>query len=108
MAIARSRRLRKKLHLDEFQEIGFIVNWNFSESVTTASIDTFLNTFIKEVVEPNGLGFGGSGYLDWEGIICLQKVGKCTEQHRALIADWLISNGMANVETSELYDIWWD
>lgn len=108
MAITRSRRLRKKLHLDEFQEIGFTVNWNFAEGATAESIDSFLNTFINEAVNPNGLGFGGSGYLDWEGIICLQKVGSCTEEHRKLIADWLTNNGMANVETSELYDIWWE
>ncbi|AWH87504.1 YggL family protein [Limnobaculum parvum] len=108
MAQQRSRRLRKKLHLDEFQEIGFTANWNFAQGTDIDTIDAFINRMIKEVIEPNGLGFGGSGYLDWEGIICLQKIGSCTEEHRTLIANWLTQNGMENVETSELYDIWWE
>lgn len=29
MAKNRSRRLRKKMHIDEFQEIGFSVAWSF-------------------------------------------------------------------------------
>ncbi|AKJ42422.1 YggL family protein [Pragia fontium] len=108
MAQPRSRRLRKKLHLDEFQEIGFTVNWNFTQDTDIDTIDAFVNRFIKEVIEPNGLGFGGSGYIDWEGIVCLQKIGSCTEEHRKIVADWLTQNGMENVETSELYDIWWE
>lgn len=29
MAKNRSRRLRKKMHIDEFQELGFSVAWRF-------------------------------------------------------------------------------
>lgn len=29
MAKNRSRRLRKKMHIDEFQELGFSVQWAF-------------------------------------------------------------------------------
>ena len=31
MAKNRSRRLRKKMHIDEFQELGFSVAWRFPE-----------------------------------------------------------------------------
>lgn len=34
MAKNRSRRLRKKMHIDEFQELGFSVAWHFSQRLT--------------------------------------------------------------------------
>ncbi|WP_241650511.1 50S ribosome-binding protein YggL, partial [Rosenbergiella collisarenosi] len=39
MAVNRSRRLRKKLHLDEFQEFGFSVAWSFPAGTDTTTID---------------------------------------------------------------------
>ncbi len=104
----RSRRLRKKLHIDEFQELGFSVNWLFAEGTDVAVVDSTLDAFIEELVEPNGLAFDGSGYLSWEGLICLQKIGKCTDEHRALVTKWLEARGMKEVKTSELFDIWWE
>ena len=55
------------------------------------------------MIEPNKLAFDGSGYLSWEGLICLQEIGKCTEEHQAIVR-----KGLADVRTSELFDIWWD
>lgn len=108
MAQARSRRLRKKLHLDEFQEFGFTVEFSFKEGTPIEEIDTTIDAFINEVIEPNGLAFDGSGYLNWEGIICLQKIGKCTEEHREIVGKWLEQHGLTEVKTSELFDVWWD
>ena len=34
MAKNRSRRLRKKMHIDEFQELGFSVAWRFPEGTS--------------------------------------------------------------------------
>jgi uncharacterized protein YggL (DUF469 family) len=62
MAKNRSRRLRKKMHIDEFQEIGFSVAWRFPEG-TEEHIDSTVNDLIEEVIEPNKLAFDGSGYL---------------------------------------------
>lgn len=107
MAQARSRRLRKKLHIDEFQEFGFTVSFNFKEGTTVDAIDETLDDFIKEAIEPNGLAFDGGGYLNWEGIICLQKIGKCTEEHREIVIKWLEQRGLVDVKASELFDVWW-
>ena len=107
MAQARSRRLRKKLHIDEFQEFGFTVSFNFKEGTTVDVIDETLDDFIKEAIEPNGLAFDGGGYLNWEGIICLQKIGKCTEEHREIVIKWLEQRGLVDVKASELFDVWW-
>lgn len=108
MAQARSRRLRKKLHLDEFQEIGFTVEFSFKEGTPLEEIDQTVEAFINEAIEPNGLAFGGSGYLNWEGVVCLQKVGKCTDEQRQIIGNWLEQRGLDNVKVSELFDVWWD
>lgn len=108
MAVQRSRRLRKKLHIDEFQEIGFGVNWRFAEGTSIDEVDRLVNLFIEEVIVPQGLFFEGSGYLAWEGLVGLQKIGKCTEQHQESVKQWLESHQMQDVVISEMFDIWWD
>ncbi|CAI0850181.1 Uncharacterized protein conserved in bacteria [Serratia entomophila] len=108
MAKNRSRRLRKKLHIEEFQELGFSVAWRFAEGTAVEDIDSTLDAFIDEVIEPNGLAFDGSGYLQWEGLICLQKIGHCTDAHRELVKNWLEARKLTEVKVSDLFDIWWD
>lgn len=108
MATQRSRRLRKKMHIDEFQELGFSVAWRFQEGATEEKIDSTLNDFINEVIEPNGLAYDGSGYLHWEGLICLQQTGKCTDEHRELVRKWLQDRKLEDIQVTELFDVWWD
>lgn len=108
MAQARSRRLRKKLHIDEFQELGFSVSFRFPEGTSVEDIDQLMDKFVDEVIEPQGLAFEGSGYLHWEGLICLQKLGHCTEEHRQLVSRWLEEQKLTEVKVSDLFDIWWD
>lgn len=60
------------------------------------------------MIEPNKLAFDGSGYLAWEGLICTHEVGKCTEEHQALIRKWLEDHKLEDVRVSELFDVWWD
>jgi len=103
----RSNRLRKKLRVDEYQELGFDVAWQFNEGITGEELDTFINNFFAEVIEPNGLGFGGEGDHIWHGLICTQKLGKCTEEHRQAVEKWLNENGAKSAKVSELYDVWW-
>ncbi|STR43865.1 tRNA (guanine46-N7-)-methyltransferase [Klebsiella michiganensis] len=38
MATNRSRRLRKKMHIDEFQEVGFSVAWRFADGTSEEQI----------------------------------------------------------------------
>ena len=56
----------------------------------------------------NKLAFDGSGYLSWEGLICMQEIGKCTEEHQAIVRKWLEARKLEDVRTSELFDVWWD
>ncbi|MEH0834797.1 YggL family protein [Pectobacterium cacticida] len=108
MAQARSRRLRKKLHIDEFQELGFSVSFRFPEGTSVEDIDRLMDKFVDDVIEPQGLAFEGSGYLHWEGLICLQKIGHCTEEHRQRVSRWLEEQKLTDVKVSDLFDIWWD
>lgn len=107
MAVQRSRRLRKKLHLDEFQELGFSVSWSFAAGTSTEQIDSTVDAFIAEVIESQGLGYAGGGYLHWEGLVCpLTK--KCTDEHRSAVETWLTQRGLENIQVSPLFDVWWD
>lgn len=63
MAKNRSRRLRKKMHIEEFREVGFSVAWRFPEGTSGEQVDQIVDDFINEVIEPNKLAFDGSGYL---------------------------------------------
>ncbi|MDR0806781.1 MAG: YggL family protein [Enterobacteriaceae bacterium] len=105
MAQQRSRRLRKKMRIDEFQEIGFLVSWQFPETTTIENIDVTVDKFINEVFETHDLSFEGGGYLKWDGLVCLQKIGKCTDEHRGIVSNWLEDHGMLDVKVSDLMDI---
>lgn len=65
--------------------------WRFPEGTSEEQIDKTVDDFINEVIEPNKLAFDGSGYLAWEGLICMQEIGKCTEEHQAIVRKWLKS-----------------
>ena len=101
----RSQRLRKKLRVDEFKELGFDVAWK--DDITSDELDAFVDRFFSEVIQPNGLGFGGEGDTLWHGLICTQKLGSCTDENRTAVEKWLNDNGATSVAVSELYDVWW-
>ncbi len=103
----RSQRLRKKLRVDEFQELGFDVAWQLNEDITSDELDAFIDKFFSDIIQPNGLGFGGEGDALWHGLICTQHLGSCTDEHRSAVEKWLNENGANQVAVSELYDVWW-
>lgn len=103
----RNRRLRKKLRVDEYQELGFDIGFKLDEKSSHEQVDAFINKFFSEAIEPQGLGFGGEGDTLWHGLVCTQKLGKCTEENRTNVEKWLTTNGATTVSVSELYDVWW-
>jgi uncharacterized protein YggL (DUF469 family) len=73
MATNRSRRLRKKLCVDEFQELGFELNLEFKEDLSDEAIDAFLDAFLTEAMDGNGLDYVGG---DDFGLVCkLSRLG---------------------------------
>jgi uncharacterized protein len=105
MATNRSRRLRKKLCVDEFQELGFELNLNFKEDLSDAVIDTFLSEFLRDAMTANGLGYVGG---DDFGLVCLDKRGSVSEEQRAAVEAWLKGrNELADFSVSPLLDVWY-
>lgn len=49
MAKNRSRRLRKKMHIDEFQELGFSVAWRFPEGTSEEQIDKTVDDLLTRL-----------------------------------------------------------
>ena len=103
-AHSRSRRLRKKLHVGEFQQMGFSVDFTLDTRLNAAQSDQFWDAFIEEAIEANQLIYGGgeSGYVLPEGRI------SATEAHRELIKSWLQSRPeVIAVNIGSLSDAWY-
>ncbi|HWV11089.1 YggL family protein [Pseudomonas sp.] len=105
MATNRSRRLRKKLCVDEFQELGFELNLNFKEDLSDEAVDAFLDQFLSDAMTANGLGYvGGDDY----GLVCLAKRGSVSEEQRAQVEAWLKGRSeLVDFSVSPLIDVWY-
>ena len=105
MATNRSRRLRKKLCVDEFQELGCELTLNLREGLSEAEIDEFLDAFLPDAIEGNGLGYvGGEDY----GFVCLAKRGSVNEEQRSQLEAWLKGRKeLSDFTLSPLLDVWY-
>jgi uncharacterized protein YggL (DUF469 family) len=104
MATNRSRRLRKKLCVDEFQELGFELNLGFKEDLDDQAIDAFLDAFLTEAMDANGLDYVGGEDV---GLVCLAKRGSVNEEQRAAVEAWLKGRSeLTEVTVSPLLDAW--
>lgn len=105
MATNRSRRLRKKLCVDEFQELGCELTMNFREGLTEAEADEFVDQFLVEAIDGNGLGYvGGEDY----GFVCLSTRGSVSEEQRTQLEAWLKGRKeLVDFTLSPLLDVWY-
>ena len=96
MATNRPRRLRKKLCVDEFQEL---------EGLSEEDADKFVDEFLRDGIDGNGLGYvGGEDY----GFVCLAKRGSVNEEQRAAVEAWLKGRDeLEKFELSPLQDVWY-
>jgi uncharacterized protein YggL (DUF469 family) len=84
------KRLRKKRHLGEFQELGFEVTFRLREGATIEDLDPILDAFLEEAMEANGLVAGGGGRPDDQDFfVCLGGRGSATDDHRRRVVTWL-------------------
>ncbi|MDH4564431.1 hypothetical protein DM872_02325 [Pseudomonas taiwanensis] len=105
MATNRSRRLRKKLCVDEFQELGFELNLDFKQDLSDEAIDAFLNAFLDDAMAANGLDYVGGEEF---GLVCLAKRGSVSEEQRAAVEAWLKGRSeLTKIEVSPLQDAWY-
>lgn len=100
---ARSRRLRKKLHVDEFREDGFHVRFVL-RALSAAEADRFWDDFVAEAIEARGLTYGGGE----QGFVAARR-GSATEADRDAVRDWLAARPeVASAEIGPLVDAWYD
>lgn len=105
MATNRSRRLRKKLCVDEFQELGFELQLDYREDLEGTAFETFFEQFLAEAIEGNGLIFIG---CDEFGMVCLGKRGSVSAEQRAAVEAWLQGrNELSSVKVGPLVDAWY-
>ena len=105
MATNRSRRLRKKLCVDEFQELGFELTLNFKADLSDQTLDDFVDQFLDQAIAGNGLDYvGGEDF----GLVCLAKRGSVSEEQRAQVEAWLKGRTeLVDFTVSPLMDVWY-
>ena len=86
----RSRRLRKKLYVDEFKVLGFEVDLTFADSTTEEAMDVFFEDFLTNVIDANQLVFGGGGTKEgFSGfVVPAKRYASSSEDHRKLLDSW--------------------
>ncbi|WP_407331975.1 50S ribosome-binding protein YggL [Enterovibrio sp. 27052020O] len=84
----RSKRLRKKLYLDEFAVSGFVVSLKLNTDKDD-ELDDFIESFAN-FSESRLLLVGGGGITRIELVIgSALRYGSATEQDRVKVKDWL-------------------
>lgn len=102
------KRLRKKLRKGEFQELGCAVQFTLDPGLTGQHLEAFIDSFLDEAIEAQGLGFGGGGQYDWSGFVAvLGRRGSVTEANRTEIGRWLEARSEVTSHTvGPLTDAW--
>lgn len=101
----RNRRLRKKLHLGEFQQLGFEVSITLKPDLGIDALDRLLDDFILDAIERNDLAYGGG--TDG-GFISTWNRGSASETHRTMVENWLSRRPeVVSVRLGTLVDAWY-
>lgn len=97
------KRLRKKRHMGEFQELGFEV----VISLIDKSLDSFLDSWVVDAIDKHGLNCGGGGTAEkYEFIVCRHN-GTCSDHDKELIEIWLKGNKtVTSFTVGPFIDMW--
>jgi len=103
------KRLRKKLHVGEFQELGFEVRFQVVDSLSGDAFDAVMDAFISQAIEAHGLLCGGGGRNpEWNVFVTREGRGSVTEEHRQAIETWLAARLEINaMQIGPLVDAWY-
>ena len=102
------KRLRKKLHKREFQEMGFELEFDYTgDADNTEIIDRFYTAFIN-TVESIGLEVGGGGHKQHSYFVSRYR-GSVSEDQRQALINWLKQHpDITNIVAGPLVDAWYD
>ncbi len=101
------KRLRKKLHRDEYREFGFDLEWRFAGPLEDQEVERFWNGLIG-FVESRGLMLGGGGDHDGGGVFITKETAPgATPEDRAAVLSWVQhQNKLAKASAGALLDAW--
>lgn len=101
----RSRRLRKKLHIAEFQQLAFDYSIIWSQFPTANQQECFIDRFLAEVIVARGLTLGG-GCTEGAIVGASQNL---TALDREEIRAWLREfPGVVEIHVGPLIHAWYD
>jgi uncharacterized protein len=84
------KRLRKKLRVGEFLELGFTARYQVRAGLAPAALDSLLDRFILEAIEANDLHCGGGGGpAEWDFLVCANGRRSATDADRQGVRTWL-------------------
>lgn len=105
---SRSRRLRKKLYLDEFATTGFDLDLEFAQDMDADQLDAFIAEFMDGAIDANDLAFQGSACAETIAGVVIRtgRYDSVTPEQRQAVADWLTAHAAVKAcECGELTDI---
>lgn len=95
------------MHIDEFRELDFRWHGVFRKVHLKSRSIRLSMTLLMTLLSLINWRLTAAATA-WEGLICMQEIGKCTEEHQAIVRKWLEARNLEEVRTSELFDVWWD
>ena len=101
----RSRRLRKKMRVAEFQEFGFEYELKVKQELTPEQEEALMDRFVRDLLVPRNLA--ATGWVR-EGFVTAFVRGSATEDDRQATQAWLAAQPeVAEATVSELKDAWY-
>jgi len=103
--VKRSRRLRKKLYVNEYTVYGFEVSLSFKE-MDESALDPFLDEIVDFVESRNLMIAGGGGIDVFDTFVSSSdRYGSASEEDRHALSKWLEEKSLLkNVEVGDLVD----
>jgi uncharacterized protein YggL (DUF469 family) len=100
------KRLRRKLRLAEFVELGFEATFRLPWVEDDSRLETFWDEFIRHI-EARGLYCAGACGQRWNVVIYRGSSRAATEEDRTDITEWLETHGdVSDIHVGPLFDTW--
>lgn len=101
------KRLRKKLRLGEFQELGFEVGFRLPGTLDEAQGLQFWDEFIGQAIESAGLMCGGGCGQEWGIFVVRPGRRSATEDDQRHVRAWLERHPLvSDIRVGPLVDAW--
>ena len=102
------KRLRKKRRLGEFAEYAFDVWYTLHTGLTEAAADGFVDRFLAQAIESQGLSCGGGGRdTAWHFFVSKAGRGSPSRIQHVAVGTWLSEQAeVVSHRLGKLFDAW--